>query len=63
MNPKNAEIAKNEIIIIGIDEEQDATEFVKELHDYEGRIVFVDNNLNRKEDEFKQICMYVDACI
>ena len=48
---------------IGIDEEQDATEFVKELHDYEGRIVFIDNNLNRKEDEFKEIRMYVDVCL
>ena len=63
MNPKNDEMAKNEIVIIGIDEEQDATKFVKELHDYEGRIVFVDNNLNRKEDELKEIRMYVDVCL
>ena len=29
MNPKNDEMAKNEIVIIGIDERQEATEFVK----------------------------------
>ncbi len=63
MNPKNDEMAKNEIVIIGIDEIQDPTKIVKELHDYEGRIVFVDNNLNRKEDELKDIRMYVDVCL
>ena len=63
MNPKNDEMTKNEIIIIGIDERQEATKFVKELHNYEGRLVFVDNNLNRKEDELKEIRMYVDVCL
>ncbi len=63
MDPKNDEMAKNEIVIIGIDFYKDAIKFVKELHDYEGRIVFSDNNLTRTEDELKEISKYVDVCL